>query len=399
MQRVERHIVVGNKNLDRLCFLSKNLYNHVNYLIRQEFTQNHRILREYDVTMRLAAEKQQDYISLPSQTSQQIVKLLFKNWKSFFKLCKCKDKLNGRPKPPKYKHKEKGRNIVVFTNQQVRIKEGYIHFPVKANIQPLKTRVTSKIAQVRIIPQHSCHIVEVVYEKEVTKADGLEPDSYLSIDLGLNNLVTSYDSLNHKSFIVNGRPLKSMNQYFNKKRARLMSFIGSRGISKRIGKLTLKRNCKVADYLHKTSRFIVNYCIENKIGTIVIGNNKNWKQECNMGKRNNQNFVSIPFEKLISQIQYKAEEVGIKVIVTEESYTSKVDHYALEEMCHHDTYLGKRVKRGLFHSSTGRILNADLNGAIGIIRKVTGESDLFKQVIGRGDVVTPTRLLQSYINL
>lgn len=246
------------------------------------------------------------------------------------------------------------------------------------------------VCQVRIIPQCSCHIIEVVYEKECIKTSGLEPDSYLSIDLGLNNLVTSYDSLNHKSFIVNGKTLKSINQYFNKKKAYLMSFIGSRGISNRIGKLTLKRNCKVKDYLHKTSRFIVDYCTDNHIEAIVIGNNKDWKQNCNMGKRNNQNFVSIPFEKLISQIQYKAEEVGIKVVITEECYTSKIDHYAGEEMCHHDTYMGKRIKRGLFRSSTGKVLNADLNGAIGILRKVVGES--FQQVVNRGEVVTPSRI-------
>lgn len=390
MKRVERHIIIGDSNLDKLCFLSKNLYNYANYLIRQEFTKNKKMLSEYEMTTKLAKEKQIDYISLPAKTSQQIIKLLFRNWKLFFKLCKVKDKLNGNPKPPKYKHKEKGRNVVVFTNQQCKVKDGYIHFPKRNNIKPLRTKV-DKLCQVRIIPQCSCHVIEVVYEKECIEASGLEPDSYLSIDLGLNNLVTSFDSLHNKSFIINGRVLKSINQYFNKKRAILMSYVGGRGNSKRIGKLALKRNCKVHDYMHKASRFIINYCVDNKIGTIVIGNNKDWKQNCNMGKRNNQNFVSIPFEKLISQIQYKAEEVGIKVVITEESYTSKTDHYAMEEMTHHDTYLGKRIKRGLFRSSTGRILNADLNGAIGILRKVVGKS--LWQITDRGEVTTPSRIL------
>ncbi len=390
MQRVERHIIIGNEQLDRLCFLSKNLYNYVNYLVRQEFTKNGKMPSEYELTTLLTWEKQVDYVALPAQTSQQVVALLFKNWKSFFKLCKCKDKLKARPKLPKYKHKTKGRNIVVFTSQQCKLKDGYIYFPKKANIQPLRTKVTN-LRQVRIIPQCSCHIIEVVYEKDSIETSGLEPDSYLSIDVGLNNLATSYDSLHHKSFIINGRTLKSMNQYFNKKKAKLMSFIGGKGMSRRIGKLTLKRNCKVNDYLHKASRFIVNYCMENHIETIVIGNNKDWKQHCNMGKRNNQNFVGIPFEKLISQIQYKADELGIKVVTTEESYTSKIDHYAGEEMCHHETYLGKRIQRGLFRSSTGKVLNADLNGAIGILRKVVGES--ISQVVNRGGVETPTRLL------
>lgn len=389
MQRVERHIIIRSKNLDRLCFLSKNLYNCCNYLIRQKFIGTSKMLSEYELTTQLAKEKQIDYVSLPAQTSQQIIKALSKNWKSFFRLCKVKDKLKARPKLPKYKHKEKGRNIVIFTSQQCKLKDGFIHFPKKADLNPLKTKVNN-LCQVRIIPQCSCHIIEVVYEKESNETTELNKDSYLSIDLGLNNLVTSYDSQHNNGFIVNGRILKSINQYFNKKRAYLMSLIGDRGMSKRIGRLTLKRNCKVSDYMHKTSRFIINYCIEHKIGTIVIGNNKGWKDECNMGKRNNQNFVSIPFAKLISQIEYKAAEVGISVIVTEESYTSKIDHYANEKMCKHETYMGKRTKRGLFRSSTGKILNADLNGAIGILRKVIGES--ITQVINTGVVATPTSM-------
>ena len=198
MQRVERHIIIGNKYLDRLCFLSKNLYNYANYMIRQEFTKSGKLLPEYGLTALLAKEKQMDYTSLPAKTSQQVVALLFKNWKSFFKLCKCKDKLNGKPKPPKYKHKTKGRNIVVFTYQQCKLKDGYIHFPKKVNIQPLRTKVTN-LRQVRIIPQCSCHIIEVVYEKESIETTGLEPNSYLSIDLGLNNLATSYDCLLYTS--------------------------------------------------------------------------------------------------------------------------------------------------------------------------------------------------------
>lgn len=142
--------------------------------------------------------------------------------------------------------------------------------------------------------------------------------------------------------------------------------------------------------MHKASRFIVNYCKDNHIGNIVIGNNKEWKQNCNMGKVNNQNFVSIPFEKLISMIQYKCEEVGIKVIVTEESYTSKTDHYSDEAMCHHENYMGKRIKRGLFRSASGKLINADLNGAIGILRKVVGER--LWQIADRGGVAIPSRI-------
>ena len=389
MDRIERHIIISNKNLDNLCFLSKNLYNYCNYLIRQEFINNHKLLSEYELTTQLAKDKQVDYIALPAQTSQQIIKLLFKNWKSFFKLCKAKSKLNGKPKLPKYKDKTKGRNIVIFTNQQCKLKNGYIYFPKKTNIKPIRTKVNN-IKQVRIIPKCSCFAIEIIYDRK-KQTIKLNNYAYLSIDLGLNNLITSYDPLNNKSFIVNGRPLKSINQYYNKRKAFLMSYIGNKGTSNRIRRMTLRRECKINDYMHKSSRFVINYCIKNQIANIVIGNNKDWKQGCNMGKRNNQNFVSIPFEKIISMIQYKADEYGINVIITEEGYTSKVDHFAGEEMCKHDQYLGKRVKRGLFKSSTGRIINADENGAIGILRKVADEK--FKHlIVSRGDVVSPIRL-------
>ena len=141
MNRIERHIVINDKNLDNLCFLSKNLYNYCNFLIRQEFINNNKLLSEYELTTQLAEEKQTDYIALPAQTSQQVIKLLFKNWKSFFKLCKVKSKLNGKPKLPKYKDKTKGRNIVIFTNQQCKLKNGYVYFPKKTNIKPIKTKV------------------------------------------------------------------------------------------------------------------------------------------------------------------------------------------------------------------------------------------------------------------
>ena len=189
--------------------------------------------------------------------------------------------------------------------------------------------------------------------------------------MGLNNLaaLTSNQS-GLRPLLINGRPLKSLNQFFNKKRAGLMSFTGGTGISQRIKKLTLKRNCKAEDYLHKTSRLIVDYAVMHKIGNIVTGRNKDWKREINIGKRNNQAFVSVSFEKLIKQVQYKAEEAGIKVVATEESYTSKCSFFDREEIGKHDEYSGRRIKRGLFRTSAGKLVNADVNGSANIIRKV-----------------------------
>ncbi len=183
-------------------------------------------------------------------------------------------------------------------------------------------------------------------------------------------VLTSFNNIGENPFIINGKIIKSINHYYNKKKAKLMSYIGDKGVSNRINRLSHKRECKINDYLYKSSREIINYCIKYKISTIIIGDNKNWKQNINIGKRNNQNFVSVPFSKLIQMISYKAEEVGIRVKTTEESYTSKIDHLANEEMKKQEKYLGRRVKRGLFRSSLDIILNADVNGAIGIMRKV-----------------------------
>lgn len=391
MNRVERHIIINNE-VDELCFLSKNLYNYTNYCLRQSFTKTGKLPKEYDLVGKFAKREQSDYKALPAQTSQQIIKLLYKNWKSFFSCIKDykknPNKYLGRPKLPKYKDKQ-GRNVVVFTGQQCKLKDRYIHFPKKV-LQPLKTKVDN-VVQVRIVPEATCYIIEVIYKKEVINNENLKETNVLSIDLGVNNLATCVNNVGKQPFIINGKPLKSINQYSNKLKAKYMSFVGDRGTSNNLKRIALKRYNLIRNYLHHTSKYIIDYCVSNNIGTIIVGHNKDWKQSINIGKKNNQNFVSIPFNTLIQQIVYKAEENSIKVIQTEESYTSKVDHLAHEELRHHESYLGKRVKRGLFQSSTKHLLNADINGAIGIARKVIGDSVL-KQITNRGFVFNPVRI-------
>ena len=164
-----------------------------------------------------------------------------------------------------------------------------------------------------------------------------------------------------------------------------------KGSSNRIKRLTFRQNQKVDDAMHKISAYIRDWCLANKIGLVIIGENAGWKQNSNMGKRNNQNFISIPYNKLISQLQYKLSDIGIRVIITEESYTSKVDHICGEYMKHQECYRGKRLKRGFFQSSTGRLLNADVNGAIGIGRKVIGNA-FVEKLLDRGDGLSPVRI-------
>lgn len=386
LRRVERQIYVGREDFDELCFKAKNLYNKANYVIRQKFFEttkereaglrkNAVWIRYEDVDRLAKAEEWEEYRALPAQTSQQILKVLDQNWKSFFQAIKVWGKnpnaFTGRPKLPQYKDKSTGRSVVIFTNQGCRIKDGFIHFPKSTGLSPIKTNVIpNELQQVRITPKSNCFILEVAYKREFNPLGNLNESVYVGIDIGLNNLVTlGSNDTQVNPIIISGGPVKSINQYYNKKRAKLQSSLGDSKTSNRIEKLALKRNNKIDDYMHKVSRFVVDYCIANKVGTIVIGKNDGWKQNINIGKRNNQNFVSIPFAKLISQIQYKAEEIGIKVICNEESYTSKCSFLDNESIGKHEIYHGKRVKRGLFRSALNVLINADLNGALNVIRK------------------------------
>ena len=392
MRLVERHIVKDNRFED-ICLKSGLLYNYVLYNVRQGiFSGNY--LKEYDFSTKLCKENQFDFRNLPSVISQQVIHQVFSNINSWIKLKNDFEKNPGkynnhRPRLPKYK-KGKKQNMVIFTTSACRIKKGYIHF-IKNIVEPIKTNIgDNKLCQVRIIPQATCYIVEVIYEKKEQILD-LNKDNVLSIDLGLNNFCSCISNVDIKPFIVNGKVIKSFNQWYNKKRARLMSYIGDKGTSRRLRQLNNYRNFWIDDHIHKISRFIVNYCIDNNIGSLVVGLNRGWKNGVNLGKRINQKFVEIPFSKLIDKISYKCKLVGINFQTNEESYTSKVDHLAFEKLCKHDVYLGKRKKRGLFQSSIGKLLNADINGAIGIGRKVFDDSYV-SGIIDSGLAFNPVRV-------
>ena len=394
---VERHIISKNckefKKIDKLGYLSKNLYNSALYYLKQNYEKNGTHIGYNELEKEFRLNKQQDYVALPPNTSQQILMLVEKNYKSFFKSVlsykKNKNKFKGIPKPPKYKDKVNGRNILIFTINQAKLKGDKIYFPKKTELKPLTTKVDN-LKQVRIVPQTSCYVIEVVYEKKETINENLNFSNYMSIDLGLNNLATViFNQPGIQPFLINGRQVKSINQYYNKKKSKLQSFLkGNLKTSNKIKKLSLKRNNKINNYFHKVSKFLVNWADCNNIGNIVIGYNSQWKQEINLGKRNNQNFVNIPHLKLIQQITYKAELKGIKVICNEESYTSKCSALDLEPVCKHDEYVGKRVKRGLFQS-TKTLINADVNGALNILRKVTCNDEFLASI---GVVVTPIRV-------
>ena len=222
------------------------------------------------------------------------------------------------------------------------------------------------------------------------------------IDLGMNNLCSCVSK--DDCFILNGKPLKSINQYFNKELSKLKSERPLKGNKQdynynsfKIKNLSLKRELKITDILHKASKYLVNYCAKHKIGTIVFDRNKEWKDSIQLGKQTNQNFVSIPFYKLLKMLEYNCKIIGINLVTQEESYTSKCDSLAFEEVKCHDKYKGSRIKRGLFLSSLGKVLNADINGALNILRKYlhlkeVNEFPVIQEIIDRGLLYRPYRI-------
>lgn len=387
IQQVEKHVIKkSHPYYNMLCeytHLAKNLYNHANYLVRKDFVENGNWLRYPDLNKLLKADLEfPDYRNMPAaQSAQQVLRLLETNWKSFFNSIKDwsknKAKYLGKPKLPKYKPKD-GKMVLPLTNQQVKVKGDLLHFPKSFCGFTVKLRCITldnfeKINQVRIVPKGQSFCLEVVYTISVDSELRSDNGRYMSIDLGLDNLATVVTNTGLQPIIVNGKGLKSNNQYYNKKKAHYQSIakqVNNQHYTNRLYRLTQKRNLKIEDYLHKVSRYIVDFALENQINTIVIGNNKNWKQSSSLGKVTNQAFVSIPHQKLIDKICYKARSGGIQVILTEESYTSGTSF--LDNELPEKSYYNKqrRVKRGLFVSNKGIKINADVNAAFQIMKKV-----------------------------
>lgn len=386
----ERHIIKKTNplysELDNLCFLSKNLYNSALYTVRQYYFENKKYLSWVNINNNFVKGKQVDYYALPCKVSQQTLKMVDQNMKSFFNAIKAK---KSKAKLPKYLDKVKGRFLATYTNQAIgkkALQNGYIELS-KTHIK-IKTKVKD-VKQVRIVPQNNFIVVEVLYEVK-PKPHDKSKEMYCGIDFGLNNLMTC-SFQNDSPLIINGKPLKSINWHYNKEKSRLQSLLdGRKKTSKRIQNITLKRNNRINDYLHKTTKIFVNYLVSKEINNVVIGYNKEWKQGINIGRVNNQNFVGIPYYKLLNMLTYKCEMEGISVIVTEESYTSKCSFLDDEDICKHEEYYGKRIKRGLYKASDGRLINADVNGALNILKKVIGkfEYDSIK-VCSTPLVVTP----------
>ena len=398
LTRVEKHLIRPSSHwfsmIAEFCHLAKNLYNHGNYLVRNRFISSGEWMRysELDKVLKNDLEYP-DYGAMPTaQAAQQVLRLLDKNWKSFFVSMRDwrenKEKYLGRPRIPRYKKRD-GRFILVLTNQNCRYINGKLIFPksfdgfevvpefaklsTEANLSKASAKkIFHSFQQIRFVPEGANIVMEIVYTiKEVQRL--ADNGRYAGIDIGVDNLLTMAANTGVEPLIVNGRVPKSVNQFYNKKLAHLQSVcqrVTGRYSSKRIIRLTAKRNRRIEDYLHKASKLIIRECVKQKICTIVIGQNKNWKQESKLCKRANQHFVQIPFSRLIQMIEYKAKEEGIAVVLTEESYTSGTSFLDGEAPLQENYNRNRRIYRGLFRTNSGRLINADVKGAFQILRKV-----------------------------
>ncbi len=376
MQLAERIQVKRSPALSALCHRAKNLYNLANYYVRQELFIVGDVLTYYDLCFMLRG--QPAYRALPAQSAQQVLRQLAANWHSFFAACRAyrqdPAKFHGAPRPPRYKPRG-GESVAFFTSQQCQIRKGWLTFPKKAGLPPVQTRVT-QFQQVRVVPRGGYYVIEIVHE--VTPADlGLDKRHALGIDLGVTNLITAVNNVGLPPFAIRGGPAKAANQYYNKRLAMLRSsaiLANRRGTTRRIERLHRIRANKVGDIFHKASRVIVNFCIRHDIGTIAIGYNPGWKQACKLGPVGNQKFVHLPFLHLIREVQYKAALQGITVVLVPEGYTSRCSFLDGEAVGPHGAYAGRRVRRGLFRSGTGTLLNADVNAAYNILRQAVPDA-------------------------
>ena len=416
VQRTETHIIkeshpIYNWIVDE-CLRSRNLYNKTLFIYRQAFTGNHdkiedfkpiirhdKFISSFELVKQMAKLKDVDYYAMTKKNSgTQVVCQVDKTMKSWFASLKAykKDssKFRGRPRIPSYKKNEL--NCLIYTYVDAKLqKDGTINLRRDIKL-PIHTNLSS-FQQIRLVPKTGYIQVEIIYNKEVNDIN-LDKTRAIGIDLGLNNLMAITSNIGNVSNLVNGRPLKSINQYYNKRKAHLMSLLekGKLKSSKRLRRLEMKRMMKIKDYLHKTSRRVVELMEQNNIGTCFIGHNKDWKNEVEMGKKNNQNFVSIPYSLLINMIRYKIEEKGGQLIELNESYTSKCSFLDNEEIKKHETYKGKRVKRGLFLSEKKKVLNADINGSLNILKRGMKFSFDFKECFFRPEKIDIQKKLLNF---
>ena len=405
-----KHLTKEEYNILReLCRTAKNLTNQAIYNVRQHYFQEKQFLK-YESNYH-EIKNSESYKLLNSNMAQQTLKDVNEMFKSFFSLIKLakQGKYNFKHiKLPNYLPKNGYANLIIG---MINIKDDMIltipysytfkkKYEIKIQIKVPKVLENKKIKEIRIIPKFNARFFEIQYTYEIQEEDiKLNTNNALAIDLGVNNLCTCVTNTG-KSFIVDGRKLKSINQFFNKQNAKLQSIKDKQNILRQTKQqflISRKRKNRVDDYINKTCRYIINYCLTNNIGTLVIGYNQSFQCKANLGKRNNQIFTQLPFGKIREKLEYLCKRYNINYILQEESYTSKASFFDNDELPIYNAdnpqtyeFSGKRIKRGLYQTKNNYLFNADCNGALNILRKssVVDLSILY----GRGALDTPKRI-------
>ena len=398
--------------IDTMSYRAKALYNSSLYEVNKYFESNNKYLSYNDTDILMKNHQENTvYRSLPASLSQQTIKKLHKNYASFFSLLKKKQNkdYDKQVDVPKYKHRESRKELIYTkskTSQSFIFKDNFIWLTVSSDLYKgrmqlckvpryLEDKPFDEIKYIEIIPNKGFYELHVKYEVPVKEPNNLS-SRWCSIDLGMNNLCAVTSNI-HKPYLINGKPIKSINQKYNKQIARLQSETKksqNKVKSKELNRLYSKRGDKLNNEIHKITDFIVKTIIQKKIDFVVIGYNKEWKQNIDLGSRTNQNFVQIPFSKILNHLTYKLQLNGIEVHLQEESYTSKCSYFDNEDIKYHETYQGNRDKRGLFITSNGIKINADVNGSLNIHKKfiTKAANDVPKEPVGIGLVMNPIKI-------
>ena len=408
MRRVEQHVIEKRhpqfRAIDEMALSSKNLWNLANYHVRQAFIFQQQYLTNTAVFHLLKAADA--YQALPAKVANQVLLQLHQAWTAFFEAMEeyreHPGRFQGRPGLPKYLHKTQGRNLLIFELGciwKAELRVGEIAVSQLGRIGETRQHPTS-VQQVRVVPKADHYVVEVVYEAEEKRGSGLDPDLFVALDPGVNVLAAL--TSNKPGFVprlVSGKPVKAVNQLYNKQREHEQKQLAKgkepRFTSHRLARITTKRNRRVMHYLHTVSRRIVELLVAQGIGTLVLGKNPFWKTRVALGKKNNQEFVQIPHATFLELLTYKAEALGIRVIVTEESYTSKASFLDLDPLPTYDPTQGADQEEkphfsgsrdGRWYRVKGRApMHSDVNGSFNIGRKV------FPTAFGPGIEATAVR--------
>jgi putative transposase len=395
--------------IEYLCRESNSLYNCSVYYARQIWFKTGKIVAGFDLTKEMKSNPhfKAGYASSMQQTCLNVGEA-FKSFKQLLRKS-IKGDLAQKPNAPKYR-KSGGLFTVTYPKKWLKLTNGKIRFPLGNQVKvwfgltefflpfPINLKWES-IKEVRIVPRNGCLYAEFVYKQicEYQQILPVDPTKVLGIDHGLNNWLTCVSNI-ETSFIIDGKHLKSVNQWYNKQVGTLKEGKPKGFWSRTLAYVTEKRNRQMRDAVNKAARIVINHCLINGIGTIVFGWNQGQKNESNMGAKNNQKFVQIPTAKLKERIAQLCEQYNIKFVETEESYTSKASFLDNDELPKYGEKpdgwqpSGKRIKRGLYRSADNWLVNADCNGSANILRKVKAMLKLDLSRVIRGILTMPIRI-------